>query len=89
VIVALVVVLAAGWLGHLLIAAVPLDVAVWVAWLLADPFTNCGWCGGSGKHPLRTRKTFGRCWNPRCQRGTVVRLGARTAWRIVLRRPPS
>jgi hypothetical protein len=64
-----------------LILAIPLDFLIWVAWLLVNPFTNCGWCKGTGKHPLRTKKTFGGCWNPRCQRGTVQRLGSKTAHR--------
>jgi hypothetical protein len=46
--------------------------------------TNCGWCHGSGKHKLSSRKTFGNCWNPRCQRGTVMRFGSRTVTRAVM-----
>ena len=63
---------------HLLILAVPLAFVIWVAWLLVNPFTNCGWCKGKGRHPLSSKKTFGPCWNPRCQRGTVQRVGSKT-----------
>jgi len=74
-------VLLAGWAKHLLILAVPLAVLLWVAWVLVCPFTNCGWCKGTGKHKLSGRKYKGPCWNPRCQRGTVERLGAKTVHR--------
>lgn len=70
-----------GAAEHLLILAVPLALAVWAVWLIVNPFTNCGWCSGAGKHLLSSRKTFGKCWNPRCQRGTVERFGAKTAHR--------
>lgn len=79
----LVIVLIWGVASHSLILAVPLDLLIWAAWLYVNPFTNCGWCKGKGKHPLRTKKTFGNCWNPRCQRGTVQRLGSKTVHRAV------
>jgi hypothetical protein len=75
------VVLICGIVAHLMIVAAPLALLIWVAWLLVNPFTNCGWCKGKGKHPLSSKKTFGSCWNPRCQRGTVQRVGSKTAHR--------
>jgi hypothetical protein len=72
-----------GLAEHTLVLAVPLDLVIWVVWLLVNPFTNCGWCKGKGKHPLSSKKTFGTCWNPRCQRGTVQRLGSKAAHRAM------
>jgi hypothetical protein len=66
-----------------LIAAVPADVVIWAAWVYLNPFTKCGWCKGTGKHPLSGKRFFGSCWNPRCQRGTVQRLGSKTVHRAV------
>jgi len=68
--------------GNLLLAA-PVAFIIWVAWVYVNPFRNCGWCRGTGRHPLSGRKYSGRCWNPRCQRGTVQRLGSRTVHRAV------
>lgn len=66
-----------------LVLAVPADVVIWVAWAYVNPFTDCGWCKGKGRHPLSGRKYFGSCWNPRCQRGTVQRAGSKTVHRAV------
>jgi hypothetical protein len=66
-----------------LVLAIPADAVIWAAWVYVNPFTNCGWCKGSGKHPLRTKRTYGSCWNPRCQRGTVQRFGSKTVHRAV------
>jgi len=70
-----------GWITANLVLAVPAAFLIWVGWLYVNPFTNCGWCKGTGKHKLSSRKTFGDCWNPRCQRGTVQRLGSKTVHR--------
>jgi hypothetical protein len=70
-----------GLATHNLILAIPADFLIWVAWVLVNPFTSCGWCKGTGKHRLSGSKYFGSCWNPRCQRGTVQRLGSQTAHR--------
>jgi hypothetical protein len=70
-----------GYAERLLILGVPLALVIWVVWLLVNPFTNCGWCKGKGKHPLSSKKTFGSCWNPRCQRGTVQRFGSKRVHR--------
>lgn len=64
-----------------LVLAAPAAVVIWVAWVYISPMTDCGWCRGKGRHPLSGRKYFGRCWNPRCQRGTVQRLGSRSVHR--------
>ena len=72
-----------GWVSRNLLLAVPADVAIWMVWVYVNPFKNCGWCKGSGKHPLSSRKTFGSCWNPRCQRGTVQRFGSKAVHRAV------
>jgi len=66
-----------------LILAIPLDLLIWAAWLYVNPYTSCRACKGTGKHKFRTKKTFGNCWNPRCQRGTVQRLGSKTVHRAV------
>ena len=58
-------------------------LTAWCAWLYLNPFTDCRWCKGTGKHKFRTKRTYGACWNPRCQRGTVQRLGSRTVHRAV------
>ncbi|HTW00236.1 MAG TPA: hypothetical protein VMF87_08030 [Streptosporangiaceae bacterium] len=76
-------VLAWGLATRNLILAVPADLLIWAGWLLVNPFTSCGWCKGKGRHPFRTRRTYGKCWNPRCQRGTVQRFGSKTAHRAV------
>jgi hypothetical protein len=66
-----------------LLLAIPLDVVIWAAWVYINPFTKCGWCKGSGRHPLSGKKYHGSCWNPRCQRGTVQRFGSKTVHRAV------
>ena len=58
-------------------------VVIYAGWLYVNPFTDCSWCKGTGKNRLRTRKTYGRCKNPRCTRGTVQRLGSKTIHRAV------
>ena len=70
-----------GWLTANLVLAIPAAGIIWTAWVLLNPFTKCGWCHGTGKHPLSGPKYHGPCWNPRCQRGTVQRLGSKTAHR--------
>jgi len=75
------IVLGWGWGTHNLVLAVPAAFVIWVTWLYVNPFTNCGWCKGKGKHLLSSKKTFGNCWNPRCQRGTVQRAGSKTVHR--------
>jgi len=77
----LAIVLIWGLASRHLLLAVPLDLLIWAAWLYVNPFTNCRACKGTGKHKFRTKRTFGNCWNPRCQRGTVQRLGSKTAHR--------
>ena len=67
---------------HLLLA-IPGDILIWAGWVYVNPFTNCGWCHGTGRHPLSGKKFFGSCWNPRCQRGTVQRFGSKTVHRAV------
>lgn len=79
----LAIVLIWGLASRHLLLAVPLDLLIWVIWLYVNPFRNCGWCKGTGKHKFRTKRTFGNCWNPRCQRGTVQRLGSKTVHRAV------
>ena len=76
-------VLAWGLATRNLILAVPADFVIWAGWVFVNPFTNCGWCKGKNRHPLSGRKFFGTCWNPRCQRGTVQRAGARAVHRAV------
>jgi len=58
-------------------------VVFWAGWLYVNPFTDCSWCKGTGKNRWRTKRTYGRCRNPRCQRGTVQRLGSKTVHRAV------
>jgi hypothetical protein len=72
-----------GLASRNLLLAIPLDVVIWAGWVYINPFKNCGWCKGKGRHPLSGRKFFGSCWNPRCQRGTVQRLGSKTVHRAV------
>ena len=74
-------VLAWGWVTRNLILAVPGGVVIWAAWVYVNPMTDCGWCKGKGRHLLSGKKYFGRCWNPRCQRGTVQRFGSKTVHR--------
>jgi len=69
---------AGGW-----ILAVPAVLAIWAGWLYVNPYTDCSWCKGTGKHRLSTKRTYGPCWNPRCQRGTVQRLGSRQVHKAV------
>jgi hypothetical protein len=76
-------VLAWGWVTRNLLLAAPGDVVIWAIWVYLNPFTKCGSRKGTGKHPLSCKKFFGNCWNPRCQRGTVQRLGSRTVHRAV------
>ena len=77
-----VVLLWGGASGNLAIA-IPLDVVIWCVWLYVNPFTPCAWCKGTGRHGLSSKRTFGGCWNPRCQRGAVQRLGSKTVHRAV------
>lgn len=72
-----------GLAEHTLVLAVPADLVIWGGWLLVNPFTDCGWCHGTGKHKFRTRRTYGQCFNPRCQRGTVQRFGSKSVHRAV------
>jgi hypothetical protein len=55
----------------------------WCAWVYLNPFTDCGWCHGTGRHRLSGRRYRGSCWNPRCQRGQVQRLGSKSVHRAV------
>lgn len=64
-----------------LVLAVPAAVVTWGAWVMVNPFTMCRWCKGRGLHPLSGKRYRGACWNPRCQRGTVQRLGSKTVHR--------
>jgi hypothetical protein len=75
--VVILVVLFTGWVTHWLIVAVPAAFVTWVAWVLVNPFKDCGVCSGRGRHGLSSKKTYGWCWNPRCQKGTVQRFGSR------------
>ena len=72
-----------GFASQNLVIAVPADVVLWTAWVYLNPMLDCGWCKGKGIHPLSGRKYRGRCWNPRCQRGTVQRFGSKTVHRAV------
>lgn len=76
-------VLAWGWVTLNLVLAVPAVAVIWAAWVYVNPMRDCGWCKGKGLHPLSGRRYRGRCWNPRCQRGTVQRLGSKTVHRAV------
>jgi hypothetical protein len=66
-----------------LVATVPAAFLIWVGCLYVNPFTTCSWCKGTGRHGLSSKRTFGRCWNPRCRAGTVQRLGSKSVHRAV------